>query len=739
MRAWLFVGASFALTALSGAVAAQTDSTATPATSVSEIIVTAEKRSERLIDVPAAVSAIQASTLNSLGAHSVGDFAALVPGLQVSNGGAGSGSQLVLRGIAVNSIQSSALVGVVVDGVPVGSSSSYAQAGTESFDSSLWDVARVEVLRGPQGTLYGANAMGGLLSYVYNEPNLTRYGGAIEAEGSDTEHGSGSWAVRGMLNLPLAEDRAALRISAWHDDDGGFIDDPTLGRKDVNRNIASGARAELLLKPIDRLTVRLEGVYGHDHRDATDEASFDQPTGQPIVGPLIQTANILDPAVVDYREGSLSLDYDAGPVKLTSISSYQRMADDETINLSLGSIGFFLANPGLVGLPTPPASATAVVLNDSTRKFTEEFRVTSNGSGPFKYLAGFFYTHEATTNDQVVTGYDNSGVAIAAYNPALNVLLPSVFQEYAVFGQASYTLFSRLELTAGVRYSHDETSFSDTNTGILSVLVPNVPLTSGSSDKVNFLAAARYAVTNQSAIYVRAASGYRPGGPNVAVAGAPSTYAPDSLWNYEVGYKASFLDGRADINLDAFYITWRDIQALTSIDGFSAIVNGGSASSRGFEAEGAIRPGHGVTLGGSLAYTDAHLDQDSPLIGGLAGDPLPLSPRWSGALYGDWTFPIQADWKGFVGGTLRAVGQRDISFPGGVATGDPNFVLPSYVMGDLRAGVEKGRYRLTVYLDNVGDTRARISALTNESTIAQQAEVTIARPRTIGVRLDAGF
>jgi outer membrane receptor protein involved in Fe transport len=211
------------------------------------------------------------------------------------------------------------------------------------------------------------------------------------------------------------------------------------------------------------------------------------------------------------------------------------------------------------------------------------------------------------------------------------------------------------------------------------------------------------------------------------------------LWNYEAGYKARLFHGLADFSADAFYIKWRDIQALTAVNGFSTIINGGDASSRGFEAEVSVRPVQGLTIGANAAYTDAHLDHDSALIGGLAGDPLPYSAKWSGAIYGDYDFPVTGDWRGFVGGTLRAEGRRNSGFPEGAAAGVPNYVLPSFVTVDLRAGVENGGYRLTLFADNLGNERAQISALTQFETLTGQAEVTMARPRTVGVRLDASF
>ncbi|HEX4197110.1 MAG TPA: TonB-dependent receptor plug domain-containing protein, partial [Caulobacteraceae bacterium] len=256
------------------------------ANQVQEVVVTAEKREERLVNVPAAITALKGGTLQTMGAKTLSDFTALVPGLQLASQGGGGGQELVLRGLATGVEQDSALVGEVVDGVPVGSSSTYALGGASALDSGLWDINRVEVLRGPQGTLYGANAMGGLISYVYNQPDLNRFGGALEAEGDATQGGAASWALRGEINAPIVTDHLALRVSAFKDNEGGYIDDPALHENNVNGQFEEGVRADLRWQPTDKFRADLEVIYQHDHRNASDEASYNATTGMPVPGNL---------------------------------------------------------------------------------------------------------------------------------------------------------------------------------------------------------------------------------------------------------------------------------------------------------------------------------------------------------------------------------------------------------------------------------------------------------------------
>jgi outer membrane receptor protein involved in Fe transport len=756
MRKIIWLSAStVALAVATNAVAqtqgldAATQPPAASANQVQEVVVTAEKREERLVNVPVAITALKGGTLQAMGAKTLSDFTALVPGLQLASQGAGGGQELVLRGLSTGNEEDSALVGEVVDGVPVGSSSTYALGGASALDSGLWDINRVEVLRGPQGTLYGANAMGGLVSYVYNQPDLRRFGGALEAEGSATQGAADSWSLRGEINAPIIADQLALRVSAFDENEGGFIDDPALHKNNINQTVDQGVRADLLWKPNDRFTANLEAIYQHDHRDASDEAAYYATTGRPVQGPLDQKYDLLDPGAFDYDEVALTLAYDFGPATLTSISSYEHLKNDQNTVFTDTIDGPLFTNPvylGLFGIPGPAAANMNFEDSSGTSKYSEELRVTSNGAGPLKYVAGFFTTHEDSFGNLLFYGDDAHGAPLPTMDPGLITGNQSIYDEYAGFAQVNYTFFDRLTITGGLRYNFIKQNYLETLTGpyaaplvAFHILTAPAPRTSGTETDVNYLVDARYAPTPDSNLYARVATGFRPGGPNVAVAGLPATFASDKITDYEAGYKASFFGGRAQFDADVFYIDWRDIQLRASAGGLTGEVNGGRASSRGVEAEGSFVPVNGLTVGGNVAYVDAHLDQSVPSTGGLAGDPLPFSAKWSGALFASYNFPIADSWDGFVGGTAHAVSARNISYPDGIAADNPNFVLKPYLLADLRAGVEHGRYMVTVFVDNVGDSRAELSAQSTDELVANVGEVSIARPRTFGVRLDAKF
>jgi outer membrane receptor protein involved in Fe transport len=728
-KTWLASGAcASGLILGAGTVAAQqAPGSAQAATSVSEVIVTAEKREQRLVDVPAAVTALTGQNLSQQGITSVTDFAALAPGLTFTGGGAGA-TTLVIRGIN-SAVALGPAVGVLVDGVPVGSSSSLSGGGLWSLDAGTWDLNRVEVLKGPQSTLYGAAGMTGLLSYVYNQPALGRFGAAGEGEVSGTEHGGTNYAVRGMINIPIIADHLALRIAASHAEDSGYINDPALNLNKINGYRQDIVRGSLLFKPSEALTIKLDGDYQHFRRSSSDFVLYDRTTSQPVNGPLDNAQGLLDPWDFDLKEVALTVGYDLGPATLTSVTSYQSY---------VGTIDAFYSNTTLgQALEGLGAANIGVLLQPTTNKWTQELRLVSKDKGPFHYIAGFFYTGENSLPEQAVLGYAADGSSIAL-NPLLTIHEPSRYREYAGYFQIGYTFFGRLDVTGGFRYTHDSTSFFEVGGGLLGSTITPVPNTSSSEDEENYLVTAKYKLTNSSNIYARASSGYRPGGPNLGEVGAPATFGPDNLWNYEAGYKARLWNGRVEFDADVFYVTWNKIQVTgVTAQGLAYTTNGNKAVSQGFEAQGSLVPFSGLTLSGNIAYTDAHLKDPAPQVGGAAGERLPNSPVWSGAAVADYRFPLTGNLYGFVGGTLRAVGARNSAFGGDPSL--PQFHLPSYVLGDLRAGVDGGRWTLTAYIHNIGDARSELSATTNIDNGTDFAHVEIARPRTIGMMLDIRY
>ena len=741
----LMAGAAFVtlIAAVSATQAAAADAPASgsaqSAQQVSEVVVTAQKRSERLLNVAAPVTALSAAELIRSGAVKLEDYAAKVPGLNLISDRTGE-TQIVLRGVTTGSPVSST-VATYVDDTPYGSSTSAALGGWLQPDLDPSDIQRVEVLRGPQGTLYGASALGGLIKYVTKQPSLTDVGGRVEFDGSTVDHGGDGYGVRGMLNVPLAADTLALRVSAYDRRDPGYIDNPQLGLSNVNATQVDGGRASLLWKPTDTFTVTLSAVLQDLKSNGSSDEDVDVNGGSitPVAGSLKQVRYTTEPLNLNDRVYSGTVNDDLGWASLTSITSYSTLHQtgdvDET--QTFGAIGALLT-----GIPNFGTSTGSVLNQD---KWTEEVRLASPSGQKLEWLTGLFFDRETSNRDEPTSTFSTvTGASLLPPNTLFFANLQSRYTEYAVYGDVTYHFTPQFDLQAGLRYSHNDQTFSLAETGIF-VGGPSAQAGDSADNSLTFLVTPRYKIDDNNMVYGRIASGYRPGGPNAPTpsdlaAGVPAAYKPDTLTDYEVGYKASLADHKLTLDLSAFYIDWQDIQIETDFGGITSNGNGGTATSDGIEASAVLTPFHGLTLSGNAAYTDAHLTEDAPGVNGRNGDELPNVPKWSGNLSADYDFPIAGGSSGFVGGTVRYLGDRASGFVTGSPVGFDRPTLPAYTTVDLRAGVTHDRVSLELYVKNVGDshglnniTSLALSGYTNPFTAA------VIQPRTVGMSVSASF
>lgn len=694
-----------------------------------QIVVTASKRSERLLDAPQSVTAISAADLSRLNALQFRDFANSVPALTFSTAGPGQ-TQLTLRGVtAGNDIGPT--VGIYVDDVPFGSSSAFANASSLALDAGLFDMERIEVLRGPQGTLYGASTMGGLLKYVTILPDTENFNGSANASLSDTSRGGISYSGAAGLNIPIVTSKAGLRASGYYSHDGGFIDNVEAGKDDVNRSRVYGGRADLLLTPTEDLTIRLSGFLQNIHRRGGASADFTL-AGEPIDGSLDQRRLVDEPFDQRFRLASGTITYDLGPASLTSISSYQ------SIRNSYRQDGSALYVPTLASFGLP-FQAVAVDQRRTTKKFTQEVRLASDGAKLLDWMIGGFYTHEKSGNAQVIVPYEDEGV-VSPISLA-DVSIPSTYEEIAAFGNLTLHVTDRFDLSGGLRWAENRQKFEQIGSGLL---IGSTPQVRSRDDVVTYLANARYKFSPNTTAYVRFATGYRPGGPNYVVNDpitgnplAPAFFASDSLDSYEAGFKAETTDRTFGIDLSAYHIDWKDIQVTTAAGGVSVIANAGGAKITGGELALTARPSPQLTVTGAFAYQHARLSEDSLDLGAIRGDRLPNVPRYTATLNADYRVPADAKLRPRLGATLRFVSDRSASFDGNL--GVPQYELPDYVAIDLRAGLDLGRFEVQLFARNITDERAQLSAATVLSSAGGPAQVTMMQPRTVGVSFTSHF
>lgn len=737
-----------------------------------DIIVTAQKRIQTLQEIPQSISVVGAAQLEQQQATSFIDYAALVPGLSLQQANPGQ-SRVVLRGI--NTGGASPTAAVYVDDTPFGPSTGQSNGAILAGDIDTFDIERVEVLKGPQGTLYGANSLGGLVKFVTAEPKLGKLEGRVQAGVETTKSGGEGWNGNAVLNVPIG-DMIAVRASGYYRKVGGFIDTVGIARKDANDYQSYGGRASILFKPSEDLSVRLTGIAQNIRSNS--RASFDADpitlkpqatdpnTGAPTAGRLTRSEFYPEQNNVDYRLYNGTIDWDLGPVALTSVTSYGTLTQHEVYDASYQLPG--IADAIFGGPGVPPLGITFPALAGQ-KKFTQELRLQSSDSETFEWLVGGYYTREkgrlfqrylpfelgtGAAIDPTLTLPAGPGGANITFPDFIRAELDSRYREYAGFGSVTWHFSPRFDITAGARYSHNSQSTRQLLDGSLLFFTgsPNIPdiVTGKSSENVfTWSVSPRLELSDNATVYARVAKGYRPGGPNVVPPGAgpnfPSQYNADTLISYEAGVRAETADRTFAIDASVYYLDWRKIQVLvtynTAIGPVSADGNGDSATSKGVEMTATLRPTRGLSIVVNGAYNDAHLDQDLPPgNGGFAGDRLPYAPKWTANVSADYEWSLGEDLTAYVGGSVRMISDQVTDFDNNYQTVfGRRLTIDGYSVVDLRAGIDFGRFNLSVYAKNVTNNQG----LTDAGQFAARPGTAVLaspiRPRTLGMTLGASF
>jgi iron complex outermembrane receptor protein len=700
------------------------------ASEVGEVIVTATRRNELIHDVPSAVSAISGQTLQNLKANGLADFAAFTPGVSFQSTSPGT-NQVVIRGITTGTQLNSA-IGLYIDDVPIGSSTPFG-AGAQALDIGLFDLQRVEVLSGPQGTLFGANALGGTLRYITETPSLSGFSGQVEAEGESIAHGAGGGAVRAEINAPLG-DKVALRLDGVAEDDPGYVDDPDHGRRDLGDNRVLHGRASVLFDISPDLSVQLNGFAMQSKSNGFAVSMRDPVTRAPTGGAYDQSFASAQPSDADLYLGSAVIHWDLKWARLTSVTAYQETDNHSTSDLAV-------AYNAILGTDLPYVLA----VDSESKRVTQEVRLTSPDQRAFEWVAGAFYSSEDTyQSDTIRNNADPKGLLFGL--PIGQFSLPSTARDFALFGDVTQHFGPKVDVTLGVRQTWDDQVFSSSGLGaVVNPFAPTTPVasrgTSGESVQT-YLFDARYRPTDATMLYGRIASGYRPGGPNLqtGVGTGNQTFSADKVWNYEAGLKQT-LSARGFLNLSVYHIDWTNIQQVRNIGGVNQLVNAGNARVDGAEATLSYRLLAGLNLLATAAYTDAQLTTPAALLGlSQSGARLPLSPKVSSALAVNYSFDLPDAVHGNLNLAVRQVGDRNSSYPG--STVDFNYRLAAYTVVDasLNLTSHAGWY-VNPYIKNIFDERGEVSAdtATNQFIPGAPVPVTLTQPRTVGVVVGRRF
>jgi iron complex outermembrane recepter protein len=684
---------------------------------VSEIVVTAQKKSERLQDVPIPMTALSADTLVGQNQFRLQDYYTSVPGLSLATRFDGS-PEITIRGISTG-FNTNPTVGITVDDVPYGSSTNLGGADyLPDLDPS--DLARVEVLRGPQGTLYGANSIGGLLKYVTVDPSTDEVSGLAQASTSGVYHGAeAGYSFRGSINVPLS-DTLAIRASGFTRRDPGYIDNIQTSQKGVNNLDVYGGRVATLWRPSQEFSLKLSALV---QDSSLDGAPYVQ-VAPGLAG--LQQAVLPGAGIAHKRLEAYSATATAklGNVDLVSVSGYNsnRATDVNDLSFAFGS----------------PAAGTN---NTKNYKFSQELRVSGFVGPRVEWLVGGFYTHEDTPYVQQILTTDPSGALLATL---YNADFPTTYTEYAGFADLTLHFTDQFEVQIGGRESHIKETYSEVDTGPFAVPSPSInPEVAVSSNSFTYLVTPQFKFSQDFMVYARLASGYRPGGPNAlcTLLGAPCQFGPDKTTNYDLGVKGNAFDHVLSFDASLYYISWRNIQLMLNAPGdiFQYISNAGTAKSQGIELSGEARPARGLTISAWIAWNQAELTQAFPAssieaggVYGADGDRLPYSSRISGDFTVRQEFSITDKLSAFAAGDLSYAGDRVGEF----TTSALRARYPGYGQINLRTGARIDAWTVQLLVNNIADKRGLLYGGLGSANPAAYFFIT---PRTASVSISRAF
>lgn len=656
-----------------------------------EITVTAQKREQLLMDVPLSVSAFTNSMLQDMGAVELSDFIQSAPGVGIIDNKSGT-QNIQIRGI--NSVYGNAVVGYYLDELP------FSLIGnTQVPDVRTYDLDRVEVLRGPQGTLYGDGSIGGTIRILTKDPVLNMFQGTGELDGITTAHGDASWAAKGMVNLPFAEDVFGVRLVASQEDFGGWVDNTSTGIDDQNSRDITNLRAKALWQPMDDLDIVFAWWHTKEDIDGNSESLENLTTPDTPIA-----------TGTDYDLYSLTVRYSFSYFDVISASSWMDYSDSYLTQ-------FF-------GAP--------FTIDNNLDAFSEELRLTSNTEGMFRWTAGFFYR----TLDQ------NTYLNLEAFPIVQDIDQNS--DSWAVFGEGTWTfLDDKLDFTVGLRYFEDDRKYTEVlDPFLLGLIQARYPDFTGSSepkfDSTNPRFNIAWRATDDWMVYTNIAKGFRSGQvqPLISVAfgllsgvDVPLEIDPETMWSYELGTKATLADGKVNLELAVYYNDWKDQQVNAIVNpgqvpAVSGLINGGTAESTGVEFSILAAAAEGLTLQFTGNYVDAQYTETVAGTPIVDGDPISQVPDWT--LFGGATYqwPMTDSFDGFINGNAQYTSKRYDAV---------NSAAPSDAMTlfDARFGLLWAEaWSAYVYCDNIFDEDGAINAAAFGNPIALRP-----RPRSFGITL----
>lgn len=721
-----------------------------------EIVVTAQRRNEIASKVPISIATYSQAQMDQQGIRKIDDISRLTPALNftsTSGVNANNGTNISIRGIA--SEVGSATTAIYIDDTPI-QVRNITYLGGNPYPR-VFDLERVEVLRGPQGTLFGASAEGGAVRFITPAPSFTATSAYARSEISHTQNGSESFEGGLALGGPIS-DTVAVRASGWIRKDGGYIDQVRPGTntvlaKDVNSQTTLVARAALSWRPVEELTITPSVFFQQLNVDAQDQ--FWEDYGNAAKRDYVTGVYNVEPTEDRLIQPALKMEYDFGDVVFVSNTSYFKRDLDQRYSYTTYQSYLRTGDPFGVFANKDPSNSD-LFLTSSQKNVIQEARLYSTGDGIVNWIAGVYYS-DTKQHFQNFTGSGRIPGVLSGGFPQIQGRY-SYFEEISAkdtqiagYGNVDIKPVDRLKISVAGRITHNKFDFADTTDG---PTVGNVRETVASKASENSFTpkfTVSFQATPTNLVYATASKGFRPGGAQPAVSTefcgrdlallgltrSPTAYESDSLWNYEVGTKNRFFGNKLQLDFSAYVIKWKNIQQSINLPfcNLNFVGNLGSATGKGGELSASVMPVSGLQIGANLAYTDISFDSDQ-FIGAnrLVADGQRFGgPQWTGAVFAQLERPV--------GEKATAYGRVDYSFATDKSSPnirgnfgfDPDLpALPNTNFVSVRAGTRFSGIDLSVFVDNLTNSRDLLSrnhdGLGGSLYYAQSF-----RPRTIGL------
>ncbi|WP_296218881.1 TonB-dependent receptor [uncultured Sphingomonas sp.] len=788
------VSALALLLAVVAAPAAAQDASATTeqaAVDDGDIVVTATKRSESVTKVPISITAFSQESLDQRGIRDIRDVVDQTPGIDIARGSTGSGGQTRVSIRGIDSTAGAATSAVYIDDTPImARNSSLNYNGTTI--PFLFDLERVEVLRGPQGTLFGASSQGGAVRFITPTPSLTQSSVYSRAAVNSTKDGGIGYEAGVAVGLPIIEGTLGLRLSAYHRRDGGWIDrqswqDANDREENANFSDTTVLRAAMLWEPAAGLTIAPSIYYQdlkfNDRGDlwtrcpattgspiSPDTVPCPNGVSDPGAGKHLNYSPIRQPSRDRFYLPSLKIGYDAGAISINSVTSYfdrhvEDINDATNVNdrVTFGNAYLFPITPGF------DKSITWQNPNIYQKVFTQEVRLSGGDTdSPIKWTVGGYYSrgsvksdlpiYQPHFNDLYFVRYGRTPQA-AGVPPLVNGNAryygneETIEESIAAFANVDVKVVDRLTLNLGARYSRDTLDFDVVERGVS--YVGGISTAAGRLRENPFLpkVGLSFQATRNALYYASFARGYRTGGVNKTLPDVcrteadalgidnANTYQSDRTDSYEIGTKNRLLGGSLQYEISAYYTKWNNIQQQLRLQcAFSLVANTAAATSKGFDASITMRPDSNLTIGAAVGYTDATYDETiqigtAPIV--VGGQQLGATP-WTINLNAEYHLPTNSDLDPFIRFqyNYRSVNRGTFLWQVPTSTTyDPTRVLPTEAQSlDARAGVTLGPVSLQIYGENILNN---VGYIANTPIYARGPlwRGSTLRPRTIGLQL----